>query len=311
MALCFSPCILSLCLPLLTHTIIHHSFADDLKLQMSAPPDRISERLYSMHSCISDVKAWATANMLKLNDSKTELMLVTSKRSKHLHNLPTSITIGNAQVPFKQSVKNLGFTLDCHLTMNAHVSNNARTCYFELRRLASIRRFLTSTATATLVSAFVLSRIDYCNSLLFGSTNDVTSHLQRIQNYAARVIFCLPMSSSITIHLKSLHWLPIKVRSTYKIACLCYHCHSSTAPSYVTDMLHGKPLHTRNTRSSSYTMPLLNRPAHSKATLGDRSFSFASSSVWNSIPNDVRCAPSLSSFKSRLKTYLFRSAYID
>ena len=188
--------------------------------------------------------------------------------------------------------------------MNAHVSNIARTCYFELRRLASIRRFMTSTATATLVSAFVLSRIDYCNSLLFGSTHGVTSHLQRIQNYAARVILRLPMSSSI----RSLHWLPVKVRSTYKIACLCYHCHSSTAPSYVTDMLHKKPLHTR---SSSYTMPLLNIPAHSKATLGDRSFSSASSSVWNSIPNDVRCAPSLSSFKSRLKTYLFRSVYKD
>ena len=193
--------------------------------------------------------------------------------------------------------------------MNAHVSNIARTCYFELRRLASIRRFPTSTATATLVSAFVLSRIDYSNSLLFGSTHDVTSHLQRIQNYAVRVIFRLTMSSSITIHLKSLHWLPVKVRSTYKIACLC--CHSSTAPSYVTDMLHKKPLHIRNTRSSSYAMPLLNRPAHSKATLGDRSFSFASSSVLNSIPNDVRCDPSLSSFKSCLKTYLFRSDYKD
>ena len=143
--------------------------------------------------------------------------------------------------------------------------------YFELRRLASIRRFLTSTATATLVSAFVWSKIDYCNSLLFGSTHDVTAHLQRIQNYAARVILHLPKSSSITIYLKSLHWLPVKVRSTYKIACLCYHCHSSTAPSYVTDMLHRKPLHTRNTRSRSYTMPLLNRPAHSKATLGDHS----------------------------------------
>ena len=73
--------------------------------------------------------------------------------------------------------------------------------------------------TATLVSAFVLSRIDYSNSLLFGSTHDVTSHLQRIQNYAARVILRLPISSSITIHLKSLHWLPVKVRSTYEIAC--------------------------------------------------------------------------------------------
>ena len=78
-------------------------------------------------------------------------------RDVYLHNLPTSITIGIAQIPFKQSVKNLGFTLDCHLAMNAHVSNIARTCYFELQCLTAIRRFLTSTTTATLVSAFVLS----------------------------------------------------------------------------------------------------------------------------------------------------------
>ena len=185
-----------------SHSMIHHSFADELQLQMSPPLDRISELLHSMQSCINDVKAWATANMPKLNDNKTELMLVTSSRTKHLHNLPTSITMENAPVPFKLSVKNLGFTLDCHLTMNAHVTNIARTCYLELRRLASIRRFLTCTATATLVSAFVLSRIDYCSSLLFGSTHDVTSHSQRIQNYAARVILRLPMSSSITTRLK-------------------------------------------------------------------------------------------------------------
>ena len=148
-------------------------------------------------------------------------MLVTSKRSKPFHNLPTYITIGNAQIPRKQSVKNLGITLDCHLTMNAYVSKIARTCYFKPRRLASIRRFLTSTATVTHVSAFVLSRIDYCKSLLFGSTHDVTFHLQRIQNNAARVTLRLPKSSSITIHLRSLHWFPVIVRSTYKIACLC------------------------------------------------------------------------------------------
>ena len=113
-----------------SHSIIHHSFADDLQLQMSAPPDRISELFHSIQSCTSDVKAWATANMLKLNDNKTDLMFVISKRTKHLHSLPTSITMGNAQIPLKKYVKNLGFTLDCHLTMNAHVSNIARTCYF-------------------------------------------------------------------------------------------------------------------------------------------------------------------------------------
>ena len=184
---------------------------------MSAPHEEISELLHSMLSCISDIKAWAAANMLKFNDNKTDLMLVTSKRTKHLHNLPTSITNGNARIPFKQTVMKLGITLYCHLTLNAHVSNIARTCYFELWRLASIRRFLTIAATATLVYAFVLSRIVYCNSLLFVFAHGVTSYLQRMQNYAARVILRLPMSSSITTHLKLLHWLPFKVGSTCKL----------------------------------------------------------------------------------------------
>ena len=235
-----------------SHIVIDQPFADDIQLQMSALPDKISELLHTMQSCMSDVHAWATVNMLKRNDNKTELMLVTSKRTKRLHTIPTSITIGNAQIPFKQSVKNLGFTIDCHFSINAHVSNIARTCYFELRRLASIRRFLTSTATVTHVSAFALPGIDYCNSLPFGSTHDMTFHLQRIQNYSVRVTLRLPKSSNITTHLRSLHWLPVIVRSTYKIACLCYHClrHSRTTPSYVADMLQKKPSHTRNTRSA-------------------------------------------------------------
>ena len=205
LALCFSQCMLSLCLPLLTHTITHHLLSDDMQLQMSAPPDKNSELLHSMQSCICDVKAWSTVNMLKLYNNQTKLMIVTYKRTKQLHSLPTSITIGNALISFKQSVMNLGFTLDCHLTMNAHVSNFAQSCYFELRHFASVRRFLTSTVTAKLVFAFVLSRIDYCNSLLLGSAHGVASHLQWILNYAAQVILHLPKSSNITTHFKSLH----------------------------------------------------------------------------------------------------------
>ena len=226
---------------------------------------------------MADITACETVNFLKLNDNKTKFKLVTSIRTKHLHNLPTSVTICNAKIIFKQSVKKLGFTLDCHHTMNENVTNIARICYFEIFRLASIRRFLTSTATVTFVSVFVLSRIDYCSSLLFCSTHDATSHLQRIHNYAARVILRLPKSfTKALVFCHSKKHLPND--------CLCYHCHSSTAPSYVTDMLYEKPSHSCNTRLSSYAMSLLNRAAHSKAALGDHSFFFASSSVWNSIP---------------------------
>ena len=127
---------------------------------MSAPPDKICQLLHSMQSCIGDVKAWATANMPKFNDNKTELMLVTSKRNKYLHTPLTSITIGNAQVSFKQSVKKLGFSLDCHLTMNAHIYNISRTCHFEMRRFESSRRFLTSSAA---VAQSILTTMAHSN----------------------------------------------------------------------------------------------------------------------------------------------------
>ena len=160
--------------------------------------NKISELLRCMQSGMCAVKAWATENMPR-QPQITHACHV--RRSKHLRNQPTSIIIDDAKTSFKQSVSNSVFALDCHLTMTEHVSSIAWTCYFELRRLASIRRFLTSTATATVVSAIALSRIDYCNSLRFGSTHDATYHFQRIQNYAARLILRLPKSPTLATHL--------------------------------------------------------------------------------------------------------------
>ena len=116
-----------------SHSMINNYWVHDLQLQMPAPPDKILKLLQFKQTFISDDKAWVTVNMLKLND-KTELMLVTSKRTMHLHNLHTSMTIGYAQLHFKECVKNFNFTIGCHLTMNEHVPTIARTCYFQLQR---------------------------------------------------------------------------------------------------------------------------------------------------------------------------------
>ena len=104
---------------------------------MLAHPDNIYKIHHSMQSCVSDIKFWTPADMYKMN-YKTELAFVTSKRTKHLHNLPTAITIGNAQITFKQSVKKFGLTLNYHLTINNHVSTIDEICYFDLRCMASI-----------------------------------------------------------------------------------------------------------------------------------------------------------------------------
>ena len=116
MAICFfSMYIKHLSTIINSHSITYHSFTDEPQLQMSAPYVQIFELFHSMQSCMTAMlcyvmNALATANMFNHNENKTELMLVISKRTKHLHSLPTSITIGNAQILSKQSVKNLGST---------------------------------------------------------------------------------------------------------------------------------------------------------------------------------------------------------
>ena len=140
-----------------------------------------------MRLCIDDIKDWMTDNKLKLNDYKTEVMIISFSRMSTALSIPESFDIGNGSVPFSDTVKNLGVTLDCHLSLKTHVLNLVRTANFELRSISSIRRLLTTEATATLVSAFILSRLDYCNSLLSGCPQSLILRLQKVQNNAARL----------------------------------------------------------------------------------------------------------------------------
>ena len=103
--------------------ITHHSFADDLQLQMTAHPDKIPKLHHPMQSSISHIKVWTTA-ILKLNNNKTDLMLYLPEKDKHFHNLHTSIRIGNSHI-FSHIVKNMGITLDSHLSVNDHISTIA------------------------------------------------------------------------------------------------------------------------------------------------------------------------------------------
>ena len=219
------------------HSILHHSYADDSQLQNSATPDRLPDLIDSMWLCIDDIKDWMTDNKLKLNDDKTEVMIIASSKMSTALSIPESFDIGNASVPFSDTVKNLGVTLDCHLSLKTHVLNVVRTANFELPRISSIRRLLTTEATATLVSAFILSRLDYCNSLLSGCRRSLILRLQKVQNNAARLILGISKRQHISRHLASLHWLPINSRIKYKLACICYNCMSTNSPPYLSDIL--------------------------------------------------------------------------
>ena len=144
------------------HAVSHHAFADDNQLYKISTLDAIYQSIETLQNCTIDVKSWMTANKIQLNDNKTEAMIILSNRMSVHSPLPSVIHIGDADVPFVSSVKNLGVTLDSNLSMSQHISNTCKAAYILIRHISSIRHLLTTQATQTLV----LSRLDYCNSLL-------------------------------------------------------------------------------------------------------------------------------------------------
>ena len=166
------------------------------------------------------------------------------------------------------TLKNLGVALDFHLTMKTHVSNLVCSANFELCRISSTCHLLSTVATKTLVSAFVLSRLYYCNSLLFGCPQNLQNKLQKVQKNAARLVLRVSKTDHISHHLASLHWLPIDSRIQYKLSYVCYNCLNSAAPDYLTELLRiYKP--TRQLCSSS-VLPFFLFPlyAHTRLVKG-------------------------------------------
>ena len=174
--------------------------------------------------------------------------------------------------------------------------------------IAKIRPSLTIVACKTLVHALVISRLDYGNALLYGITDRLLHRLEMIQHSAARIIMCIKRHDrqSITAVLRRLHWLPVKWRINYKIVVLVFRALHGLAPAYLSTLI--TPYEPRRALRSTDSA-LLCVPRHKLERYGRRSFSCAGPVLWNSLPEDMRLADSLNSFKSHLKTHYFKLAY--
>ena len=287
--------------------ILNQSFADDTQLYKSFYQSEIWSAVTCLQESISGIKQWMTQNKLKLNDDKTEALLLRNPRLFQSSDMPSSIVVGNSQVHFSHSARDLGYTISDTMSVDIHVTNVCRSAYLAIRQIASIRQFLTVDATKKLVSALVLSRLDYCNSLLAGSPKYVIDRLQRVQNSAARLILKSRKRDHITPLLKSLHWLPVQSRINYKLSILCHNFLSGTAPKYFDDLL-SVYVPSRQLRSSA-DLRTLNVSKVRTKSYGERSFSYCAPKQWNSLPAQLRNIQSTSSFKKCLKTHLFNQYY--
>ncbi|XP_072251173.1 uncharacterized protein [Leuresthes tenuis] len=286
------------------HGINFHCYADDTQLYLSMKPDE-TYRLVRLQACLKDIKTWMTQNCLLLNSDKTEVVLFGPERFREKLS-SYIVTLDGISLASSSTVRNLGVIFDQNLSFDAHIKLVSRTAFFHLRNIAKIRNILSQGDAEKLVHAFVTSRLDYCNSLLLGCPTYSLKSLQLIQNAAARVLMRTNRRDHVSPVLASLHWLPVKFRIEFKILLLTYKVLNDRAPSYLKDLI---VRYFPNRALRSQTAGLLVVPRVSKSRMGGRAFSYQAPLLWNKLPVNVREADTLSTFKIRLKTFLFDKAY--
>jgi len=269
------------------HNVDLHMYADDTQLYLSfnlnTPGDQI-ETICRIEACIVDIKRWMALNKLKLNDDKTEFLVITSPQNRHKVSIQ-SINVCESLVQSVGTARNLGVLFDHALNMAKHVTSLCQAAYYRLRTINSIRNTLTKEAAVILIHAFVTSRLDNANALLTGLPGTLLVKLQRIQNAAARTVLGTKKRDHITPALIKLHWLPVKQRILFKVLILTWKALHNQAPGYIRDML--VPLvHTRSLRSSDQM--LLCVPRTNLKSYGDRAFSVVAPRAWNDLPPELK-----------------------
>ena len=291
-----------------SHNVCFHSYADDQQNYLSFRPSvegAQEECIETLQNCIHDIRKWMRTNLLKLNESKTEF-LVTGTRQQLSKIEDICVNIGSDTICAAPVVRNLGYYMDPELKNSAHINKITSSCFVTIKQCAKIRKLIDQDTAQLIMQSLILSRMDYCNSLLAGTAKYQLKKLQRIQNMAGRVIFQLERFDHITPALIDLHWLKIEERITYKIATLVYKCKHGTAPTYLQEILPERQ-HDRILRSvTSGKLP----PSSSKnAQVRKGDFTTIGPQTWNSLPAAVTGADTLDLFKKHLKTHLFSLSY--
>jgi len=219
--------------------------------------------------------------------------------------------VGSTTIQPSSIVSSLGVLFNSELTFKQHVSKIVSSCFYQLRRLRrQLKRHVDVSTINLLISAFILSRLDYCNVLLSGLLMSTIHPLQHVQNAAARLTLRLSPRDHVSAALKKLHWLPVTHRIQYKLSLMMFLVHSHQCPDYMSNTVHWSVMILDV--GNSVQLPVLIttfRALEPNSETGCSQSLVRKHGTALSLPQSVRTADSLDSFKRKLKFYLFNSCF--
>ena len=192
-------------------------YADDTQLYLLLDSTNRDSQLQKLETCIRGIKAWTAENKLLLNDAKTEVLHISSLFLKELNPIP-SVCAGQEDVVPSTQIRNLGAIMDQHMTSASHVNRVCQSASLAIAKIDSIRKYIDRTTSERLVHAFVTSRLDANNSLMYVIPNASIRKLQRVQNSAVRLVLGVKGYHANIDDLRrtKLHWLSVKDRIVFK-----------------------------------------------------------------------------------------------
>ena len=271
-------------------------YADDHQIYKQFKTDDQHQILANeLVNCFSEIENWMKTYFLQLNSEKTEIMIIGSQSVLQQIDIGGVMLSSSVCIRFVSTVTNLGIQLDNTLTFHKQVLTLKKKSFLTIRNLRKIRQLLTNDQLRTVCNSFVVSCLDYCNSMYAGINKTDLRQLQIIQNMAAKVVSGKTKRAHLGSDLKDLHWLPVNKRIVFKLCVLVFKSLMGISPMYLQDLLLYKPTGQRN----DLLVPRTN------SRLGSRAFSAAGPRIWNKLPKHLRQCVGLVEFKKKLKTYLF------
>ena len=275
------------------------SYVDDCKLYLSFSPAELPTSILALNEDLTRISQWCCKNSLLINPDKTKVLAVgLPQLLKKLSSF--SITLFDKEITPVPVVKDLGVLLDTRLSYNQHITEIASKCLFKLYQINRIKHLLDRKTLLLVINSFVFSKLQYCSTVWSNTSSSNIDKLQKVQNFAGRIILGLRKYDHISDGLRSLKWLPIREKLILNDATMMHKCINKLVPDYLADMFKSRSqVHNRQTRSSgALDIPLC------RLSTGQRSFAFRGAKLWNSLNDNIKSLKCPRNFRRHLANVL-------